>query len=139
MQVLIVEDQPGVADALSVLCEVHDIPAVVARTPAAALDRVRAGSVAVVLQDMNFRPGTTSGKEGIELFRSIRTLDPTMPILLLTAWASLETAVELVREGAQDYLAKPWNDDKLVTRLRSLLDTRGAARAAQPGPAVDLC
>jgi DNA-binding NtrC family response regulator len=137
LQVLIVEDQPGVADALAVLCDVHELPAVVARTPAEALDRVRAGSVGVVIQDMNFRPGVTSGREGVELFRSLRALDPSLPILLMTAWASLETAVELVREGAHDYLAKPWDDDKLVASVRALLERRGGARA--PGPDVELC
>jgi DNA-binding NtrC family response regulator len=127
MRVLIVEDQPSVADALSVLFDVHGIPAAVARTPDEALAEVRSGAVGVVVQDMNFKPGATSGREGIDLFHRIRRLDPRVPVLLLTAWASLETAVELVREGAHDYIAKPWNDDKLVGRVRSLLDARGGA------------
>src|SRR4051794_13953866 len=113
-RVLIIEDQPPVAEALAVLLDVHDIPAVVAKGPKEALGLIEAGTIAVVIQDMNFRPGEISGREGIELFRAIRALDPAMPILLMTAWTSLETAVELVREGAHDYLAKPWNDAKLV-------------------------
>ena len=75
---------------------------------------------------MNFRPGATSGDEGVALFRAIRKADPELPVLLMTAWTSLETAVALVREGADDYLGKPWDDAKLVSSVRNLLQ---AARA----------
>jgi DNA-binding NtrC family response regulator len=131
-RVLIVEDQPAVTEALEVLLDVHGIPFSVAKSPAEAVALVESGSIGVVIQDMNFRAGATSGKEGIELFRRIRSIDGAMPILLVTAWASLETAVELVREGAHDYMAKPWNDDKLVRAVQSLLDKRaaGVERAA---------
>jgi DNA-binding NtrC family response regulator len=122
--VLVVEDQPAVARALSILFDVHDIACEVARTPGEALRRVETGSVAVVIQDMNFRPSDTSGEEGVELFRAIRRIDPGMPVLLVTAWSSLETAVTLVREGATDYLAKPWDDIKLLASVRNLLDFR---------------
>jgi DNA-binding NtrC family response regulator len=82
--------------------------------------------VGVVIQDMNFTPGSTSGREGRELFRRLRGLDPHLPVLLLTAWTSLETAVELVKEGASDYLAKPWDDEKLLATVRNLLRLRKA-------------
>ncbi len=68
----------------------------------------------VVVQDMNFRSGATSGEDGAALFRALRRADPGLPVLLMTAWASLETAVALVREGAADYFGKPWDDSKLV-------------------------
>jgi DNA-binding NtrC family response regulator len=123
-RVLIVEDQRGVADALAVLFDVHDIPYRIARGPADALPIVAGGTVGVVVQDMNFSPGATSGEEGIALFRSVRRLDPEMPVLLMTAWTSLETAVALVREGASDYLAKPWDDEKLLASVRTLLAAR---------------
>jgi len=122
--VLIVEDQPAVARALAILFDVHDIPCEVARTPAEALRRVESGTVGVVIQDMNFRPSDTSGEEGVELFRAIRRLDPAIPVLLVTAWTSLETAVALMREGAADYLAKPWDDVKLLASVRNLLELR---------------
>ncbi|MFN2385249.1 MAG: sigma-54-dependent transcriptional regulator [Thermoanaerobaculia bacterium] len=122
--VLIVEDQAPVARALAILFDVHDIPCEVARSPAEALRRVESGSVGVVIQDMNFRPSDTTGEEGIDLFRAIRRIDPAMPILLVTAWTSLETAVALVREGAADYLAKPWDDAKLLASVRNLLEMR---------------
>src|SRR5215510_6241244 len=127
-RVLIVEDQPAVAEALTVLFEVHDVPCEVASGPAAALARIAGGTIGVVLQDMNFAPSAASGEEGIRLFRAIREADPEMPVLLMTAWTSLETAVTLVREGANDYFAKPWDDAKLVASVRNLLRIRALQR-----------
>ncbi|HEV8242097.1 MAG TPA: sigma 54-interacting transcriptional regulator, partial [Thermoanaerobaculia bacterium] len=127
LRVLIVDDQPAVARALSVLFDIHDIPNVVAGTPEEAME-VAAGEVlGAVVQDMNFAPNETSGRAGVELFRKLRDHDPGVPIFLITAWASLETAVELVREGAVDYVQKPWDDAKLVATLQALLRTRAAA------------
>lgn len=123
-RVLIVEDQPAVAHALEVLLGLHDIPCEIAKGPAQALARVASGEVGLVVQDMNFSRTATSGDEGIALFREVRRLDPAMPVLLMTAWTSLETAVALVREGASDYLAKPWDDAKLLASVRNLLQLR---------------
>jgi DNA-binding NtrC family response regulator len=124
MSLLIVEDQPAVAKALRVLFELNDIEAGWTSDPDEAVKMIERGDVDVVVQDMNFTPGATSGEEGIALFRRIRAADPDLPILLLTAWTSLETAVQLVKEGASDYLAKPWDDAKLVTTVRNLLEIR---------------
>ena len=120
-KVLIVEDQPAVANALRLLFDVHDIEAVVATDPDTAVEMANRREVAVVLQDMNFSPGATSGEEGIALFRRLRAADPELPILLITAWTSLETAVQLVKEGATDYVAKPWDDARLVATVQHLL------------------
>jgi DNA-binding NtrC family response regulator len=122
--VLVVEDQPAVSKALRVLFDMSEIPCAVVHAPEAALEAVERDEVGVVVQDMNFAPGETSGREGIELFRRIRRLDPDLPVLVLTAWTSLETAVQLVKEGASDYLAKPWDDTKLVATVRNLLRMR---------------
>ncbi|HEX7153817.1 MAG TPA: sigma-54 dependent transcriptional regulator [Thermoanaerobaculia bacterium] len=124
MRVLIIEDQPAVAKALRLLFDLNDIEAETTSSPDTALALVERGEVDLVLQDMNFAPGATSGAEGIDLFRRFRRLDPEMPVLLLTAWTSLETAVQLVKEGASDYLAKPWDDTKLVATVRNLLHIR---------------
>jgi len=123
-KVVIVEDQPAVAKALRVLFDLHDIESVVTSEPEQALRLVGKGEAGLLLQDMNFTPGATSGDEGVALFRRARTLDPSLPILLMTAWTSLETAVQLVKEGASDYLAKPWDDAKLIATVRSLLRAR---------------
>ncbi len=124
--VLIVEDQPAVGRALGVLFEVHGIPFAIAASASEAVSRVADGSVDVVVQDMNLSPGATSGEEGVALFRAIRRLDPAMPVLLMTAWTALETAVTLVREGACDYFAKPWDDEKLLASVRTLRRLRAA-------------
>ncbi|HSP93854.1 MAG TPA: sigma 54-interacting transcriptional regulator, partial [Thermoanaerobaculia bacterium] len=127
-RLLIVEDQPAIAEALTVLFEIHDIPCEVAASPGEALARIGEGAIGVVLQDMNFAPAVTSGQEGIDFFHAIRRADPAMPVLLMTAWTSLETAVALVREGANDYLAKPWDDAKLLSSVRNLLQMRALQR-----------
>ena len=129
-KVLIVEDQPAVATALRMLFDLHDIESLVATDAGSALEAVEKGEAGLMLQDMNFSPGSTAGEEGIQLFRRVRAVDPDLPILLMTAWTSLETAVQLVKEGASDYFAKPWNDDKLITAVRSLLDARKARDAS---------
>jgi DNA-binding NtrC family response regulator len=124
--VLIVEDQPAVAKALLLLFDIHAIDAIAVSTPADAEDVVRRGDADIVVQDMNFTPGATSGEQGLGLFRSVRKIDPGMPVILLTAWTSLETAVQMVKEGAVDYLAKPWSDAKLLAIVENaLLERRG--------------
>jgi len=122
--VLVFDDQQAVVEALEVLFEVHRIPMAAAATPEEVLARVARGDVGVLIQDMNFSPYETSGREGIDLFRRVRQADAELPILLITAWASLETAVQLVKEGASDYLEKPWDDDRLVMTVRNLLEMR---------------
>ncbi len=125
---LVVDDQAPVRSSLQMFFEVHGIASGGAAGPSEALARVRQGGVSLVIQDMNFAVDTTSGDEGATLFRAIRALDPAMPVVLMTAWTSLETAVSLVKEGAADYLAKPWNDDKLLSTVKTLLRVRELER-----------
>jgi DNA-binding NtrC family response regulator len=128
--VLVIDDSEGVRTAFEVLLSLHGAQVVGAATPAAGLNALK-GNVDLVIQDMNFRREATSGEEGIALFREIRRRAPDMPIILLTAWTHLETAVELVKAGAADYIAKPWDDDRLLTTVRNLLDLRSARAEAQ--------
>ena len=121
-RVLIVEDQVAVAEALSLLLELHDIACDVVVEPKSALLALAQPRFDLVIQDMNFRQGETDGTEGVALFRAVRAAHPNMPVLLLTAWASLETAVQLMREGARDYVAKPWDDARLLASVRSVLE-----------------
>jgi DNA-binding NtrC family response regulator len=126
--VLVVEDQPAVARALLLLLDIHGIDAFAVTNADEALRAVGRGEADVVVQDMNFTPGATSGDEGTALFRRLRQIAPGIPVVLLTAWTSLETAVQLVKEGATDYLAKPWNDEKLLAILTALLEARRGER-----------
>jgi DNA-binding NtrC family response regulator len=124
LKVLIVDDQPAVLAALELLFDVHGFEPLVARTPEQALELVRSEELGVVLQDMNFHRDATSGEEGEALLHAIRKLDPDLPVVLMTAFQSLESAVRLVRAGASDYIAKPWNDDKLVATVKNLMRLR---------------
>ncbi|HET7557759.1 MAG TPA: sigma-54 dependent transcriptional regulator [Rhodanobacteraceae bacterium] len=128
--VLIIDDNPAVGEALSLLLSLHDIRALIAHTPEAGLALLSRGHVDVVIQDMNFSADTTSGEEGAELFRAIRARHADLPVILLTAWTHLESAVELVKAGAADYLAKPWDDAKLLTTVENMLELAEASRAA---------
>src|SRR5262245_5978073 len=134
-KVLIVEDQAAVAKALTVLFEIHDIPCLTVRGPAQALAAIGRERIGVVIQDMNFDPGATSGDEGIALFRRIKEHDPELPVLAMTAWTALETAVRLVKDGAADYLAKPWDDAKLLASVRTLLRPRELSERHRQPPA----
>ena len=125
-KVLIIDDNVGVCEALEVLLDVNDILADSVHTPAEGIERVRAGNVALVIADMNFEADTTSGDEGVALFAALREIDAELPIILLTAWTHLEQAVSLVKAGAADYLAKPWDDDRLITTVNNLLALRSA-------------
>ncbi|MCG5051831.1 MAG: sigma-54 dependent transcriptional regulator [Myxococcales bacterium] len=124
LKVLIIDDQPAVRAALETLFEVHGLPTSSTSTPEEALHLLQTEDIGAVVQDMNFSQNQTTGAEGVDLFRAIRKLDPELPVLLMTAFTSLETAVALIKEGAADYIAKPWNDDKLLTTVRNLVSLR---------------
>ena len=127
--VLVIDDNAAVGIALEVLLSLHDIHTVVAAHPAAGLKILAQGGVDLVIQDMNFAADTTSGEEGVALFATIRKSHPDLPVILLTAWTHLDAAVDLIKAGAADYLAKPWNDQRLVTSVRNLLELGQASRA----------
>ncbi|MFA5683651.1 MAG: sigma-54 dependent transcriptional regulator [Lysobacteraceae bacterium] len=120
--ILIIDDNPAVATALDVLFSLHDIRAVHAQTPDAGLALLERADIDLVIQDMNFSADTTSGAEGERLFAAIRERHPDLPVILLTAWTHLQSAVALVKAGAADYLAKPWDDTRLLATVNNLLE-----------------
>jgi DNA-binding NtrC family response regulator len=124
LPILIVDDEASVARAMERLLSGRGFPTRVENSPAAAIDAVREETFGAVISDMNFSPERTDGDEGTALFKAIRELDPELPVVLMTAWASLERAVALVREGAADYVEKPWDPDKLLPTLKNLIDLR---------------
>ena len=133
--VLIIDDNAGVVLALDVLFSLHDIATLRAASPQEGLDLLARHQVDLVLQDMNFTADTTSGAEGVALFRAIRARHPELPVILLTAWTHLDAAVDLVKAGAADYLAKPWDDTRLIATVNNLIALgqarRDLARRAQ--------
>lgn len=124
--ILVIDDNDGVRTALDVLMSLHGARVMGAASPAEGLDILEKEPVDLVIQDMNFRREATSGEEGVQLFRQIRERHEDVPLILLTAWTHLETAIELVKAGAADYIAKPWDDARLLTTVRNLLDLRKA-------------
>ncbi|RQO63262.1 sigma-54-dependent Fis family transcriptional regulator [Paucibacter sp. KBW04] len=129
--VLIIDDNPGVGEALSLLLSLQDISTLYAASPEAGLALLAREPVDLVIQDMNFTADTTSGEEGVALFRALRARCPDLPVILLTAWTRLESAVELVKAGAADYLAKPWDDRKLLATVENLLELAQSNRDLQ--------
>lgn len=126
--ILIIDDNTSVATALDVLFSLHDIDTLQATSPEQGLALLREHPVDLVIQDMNFTEDTTSGEEGEALFARIRQAHPDLPVILLTAWTHLGSAVDLVKAGAADYLAKPWDDRKLLTTVNNLLELSEARR-----------
>jgi DNA-binding NtrC family response regulator len=129
--ILVVDDNEAVRTAFDVLFSLHGARVVAATTPAEGLAAMANNAIDLVIQDMNFRREATGGEEGVALFHDIRRRFPDIPIILLTAWTHLETAVELVKAGAADYISKPWDDGRLLTTVRNLLDLRIARAEAQ--------
>ena len=127
--ILVIDDNPSVGTALDVLFSLHDLRTLRAETPEAGLDLLAREDVDLVIQDMNFHADTTSGDEGTELFHQIRARHPDLPVILLTAWTRLESAIDLVKAGAADYLSKPWDDRKLVATVNNLLELGESRRA----------
>jgi DNA-binding NtrC family response regulator len=126
--ILVVDDNPAVVTALDVLFGLREIRTLSAYTPSDGLAMLDREHVDLVVQDMNFSADTTSGEEGVALFRAIRDRHPDLPVILLTAWTHLPTAVELVKAGAADYLSKPWDDTKLLATVENLLELGESTR-----------
>lgn len=126
--VLIIDDNPAVGEALSLLLSLHEVRPLVAANQDEGLEMLARERVDVVIQDMNFTADTTSGEEGVALFHAIRERHPDLPVILLTAWTHLETAVELVKAGAADYVSKPWDDARLLTTVENLLELSESTR-----------
>jgi DNA-binding NtrC family response regulator len=122
-KVLIIDDNPNVVSALKILLGLHDIASLYAFSPQDALQILRKNDdILLVIQDMNFSDGENTGTQGRELFYAIRDAHQDLPIILFTAWTQLEMAVELIKEGAADYLSKPWDDQKLILTITNLLE-----------------
>jgi DNA-binding NtrC family response regulator len=126
--ILVIDDNPAVATALEMLFSLHDIATRAVTSPVDGLALLEREPIDLVVQDMNFHADTTSGEEGTALFAEIRARHPDLPVILLTAWTSLESAVDLVKAGAADYLAKPWDDRKLLATVNNLLELSEARR-----------
>ncbi|KZN29770.1 hypothetical protein N474_16750 [Pseudoalteromonas luteoviolacea CPMOR-2] len=131
--ILIVDDNPDILDALDLLLSIHNYKVISAATVKEALLSVSRQKIDLVIQDMNFSEGTTSGEEGTQLFYAMKELNPSLPIIIITAWSQLETAITLIKSGAADYLPKPWDDQKLLATISEHISV-----AAKPVPTTAL-
>jgi len=131
IRILIADDQQDIIDALRLLLLDEGYEVTPARSPGEALERLEASDFDLALLDLNYTRDTTSGQEGFDLMERIRALDPTLPVLVMTAWSSVAGAVEAMRRGARDYIEKPWDDEKLLAAVRTQIELRRAVRRSQ--------
>ncbi|MFN2547314.1 MAG: sigma-54-dependent transcriptional regulator, partial [Myxococcales bacterium] len=122
MRVIAADDQPDVLEALRLLLKREGIAMVPATSPAGVLSALEAEDFDAALLDLNYARDTTSGAEGLDLISRIRAIDSNMPIVVMTAWGSVEGAVEAMRRGARDYVQKPWDNARLVATLRTQIE-----------------
>jgi DNA-binding NtrC family response regulator len=130
-RVLIADDQPDVLEALRLLLKGEGFKIESASSPAGVLEAIDGDEFDAVLIDLNYARDTTSGQEGLDLLSQLRTLDPTLPVVVMTAWGSVEVAVEAMRRGARDFVQKPWENARLLTIVRTQVELARALRRQQ--------
>ena len=130
-RILVADDQPDVIEALRLLLKGEGFRIETARSPAEVVDVVEHRDFDAALLDLNYARDTTSGREGLELVTSLQQLDGTLPVIVMTAWGSIESAVEAMRRGARDYIAKPWDNERLLATLRTQIELGRALRQTQ--------
>lgn len=129
--VLLADDQPDVIEALRLLLKAEGLRTVTANVPEGVIALLERHPVDAALIDLNYTRDTTSGREGLDLLSRIRAHDPTLPVIVMTAWGSVDKAVEAMRLGARDFIEKPWDNTRLLTTLRNQLELSKALRSAQ--------
>ena len=130
-RVLIADDQPDVLEALRLLLKGEGLESETVSSPAALLAALNAGEFDVVLMDLNYARDTTSGAEGLELLGRIQEVDAMIPVVVMTAWGSVDVAVEAMRRGARDFVQKPWDNARLLATLRTQIALGRALRQGQ--------
>src|SRR5918992_4300030 len=131
-RVLVADDQPDVLEALRWLLTGEDYDAHFVSSTEAVMERLRAERFDLLLMDLNYSRDTTSGREGLELIPRVRAHDPALPIVVMTGWGSIDTAVEAMRRGAKSFVQKPWEDVTLLEILaREIEEARAARRRDQ--------
>ena len=129
--VLIADDQTDVVEALRLLLKAEGYRTVTAHVPEGVLALLEREQADAALIDLNYTRDTTSGREGLDLLSRIRALDPTLPVIVMTAWGSVDKAVEAMRLGARDFIEKPWDNTRLLTTLRTQLELGRALRVSE--------
>jgi sigma-B regulation protein RsbU (phosphoserine phosphatase) len=137
-RVLVADDQPHVLDALQLLLKSHGYRTEAVTHPARVLQALKSGEFDVVLMDLNYTRDTTAGGEGLELVSQIRLIDENLPLVVMTAWSSVDLAVEAMRRGASDFVQKPWGNQQLLEKLETQVERCRALRQVQRQRADEL-
>lgn len=130
-RILIADDQLDVLEALRLLLKSEGYLIESATSPAGILTAIESLDLDLVLMDLNYTRDTTSGQEGLDLLTRIQQLDNALPVVVMTAWGSVEVAVEAMRRGARDFIQKPWDNARLMTIVRTQIELREALRRSQ--------
>src|SRR6201998_4210088 len=127
-RILIADDQRDVLEALRILLKAAGYQSDAATSLAGAFTALEKTDYALLIMDLNYSRDTTSGQEGLEVIPRIQALDNTLPIGVMTAWATIDLAVEAMKLGARDFLPKPWDNERLLTIVRTQIELAGALR-----------
>ena len=130
-RVLVADDQPDVLEALRLLLKGHGYETEAVTSPNAVLAALDKRDYDALLLDMNYTRDTTSGREGLDVLHKLQSLEPHMPVIVMTAWGSIDGAVEAMRRGARDYIEKPWDNARLMAILATQIELGRALRRAQ--------
>jgi phosphoserine phosphatase RsbU/P len=130
-RVLIADDQKHILDALQMLLSARGLATEAVTHPSRVLRAIETGQFDAVLMDLNYTRDTTQGAEGLELVSQIRSMDSLLPVVVMTAWSSVDLAVEAMRRGASDFIQKPWDNQELLEKLQSQLAWGQAQRWAR--------
>ena len=128
-RILIADDQPDVLEALRLLLKAEGYLIDTAKSPGSVMKAVEQRDYALALIDLNYARDTTSGQEGLDLLAKLQAADATLPVVVMTAWASVEIAVEAMRRGAKDFITKPWDNPRLITIVKTQIELASAVRA----------
>ncbi len=130
-RVLIADDQPDVREALRMLLKNEGYCTQAVASPAAVVDALQSGEFDIALIDLNYARDTTSGAEGLDLLSQIQRIDSSLPVVVMTAWASVEVAVDAMRRGARDFIQKPWENLRLLNIIRTQVELGRALRQSE--------
>ena len=130
-RVLIADDQPDVLEALRLMLKAESYQLETANSPALALAALESKDFDLVLMDLNYTRDTTSGQEGLDLLARLQKMDSGLPVVVMTAWGSVEVAVEAMRRGARDFIQKPWDNARLLAIVRTQIELRRALRRGE--------
>ncbi|HET9741127.1 MAG TPA: sigma-54 dependent transcriptional regulator [Terriglobales bacterium] len=130
-RILVADDQGDVREALRLLLKGEGYRIDTVASPEAVMEELASGEFDILLIDLNYTRDTTSGEEGLDLLSKIQDLDSSLPVIVMTAWGSVNIAVEAMRRGARDFIQKPWENERLVSILRTQIELSRALKRAQ--------